>query len=135
MRLVTVVTHFCFRSVFAAVIAIAIGVGLVWPPTVAMAYATESCHAVAALELTSVEHLTHVEGTTGSCRPCEESPKAPHKEKSHPCCNHSLSLAWVAPAFQSELFERTLRITAMSDRTYPKDPILDGPFQPPRRIL
>mgnify|MGYP000858787416 FL=1 len=131
MRLVLAGIRFILSSVFA----IAIFIGLVWPPAVALAYTTESCHAVAALELSSVEHLTHVEGTTGSCQPCEQSPKVPHKEKNHPCCSHLLSLAWLAPGLQGETFEKTPRMSAMRDRTYLKAPILDGPFQPPRREL
>ncbi|MBL7687452.1 MAG: hypothetical protein JNJ49_05415 [Bdellovibrionaceae bacterium] len=129
MRLDLAVIRFILTSVFA----IAICIGLVWPPAVAMAYTTESCHTVAALEHASAEHATHVEGTTGSCQPCEQSSKVPHKEKNHPCCSHSLSLAWVAPSLQGEAFEMTARVSAMRDGTYPKAPFLDGPFQPPRR--
>lgn len=128
MRLVLAGIRFILNSVFA----IAVFIGLAWPPAVAMAYTTESCHAVAALELSSVEHLTHVEGATGSCQPCEQSPKVPHKEKNHPCCNHSLSLAWLAPELHGESFEKAPHKTAMREWTYLKAPVLDGPFQPPR---
>lgn len=129
MRLVSAVIRFVLNSVSV----IAILSGLVWPPAVASAYTTESCHAVAALELASVEHMTHVEGTAGSCQPCEQSPKVPHKEKNHPCCNHSLNLAWLAPGLQGDSFQETPHTNAMRGWTYLKAPILDGPFQPPRR--